>query len=136
MVFLSLSNCRDKILKFLWKISEVNRNIVGVLAQHSRMQLYVERETWNYCHFLISQNRWWLCWAELVAVLNDANLRSLKPVMSVDKLADAVDWIIISLAEQKDVKDSWGWSALATADTESPAWRQLLWYKSDKKNMS
>ena len=59
-------------------------------------------------------------------VLNDAKLRSLKPVMSVDKLDDAVDWIIISLAEQKDVKDSRGWSALVTADTESPGWRQLL----------
>ena len=70
------------------------------------------------------------------AVLNDANLRSLKPVMSGDKLDDAVDWIIISLAEQKDVADSWDWSALLTADTESPGWRQLLWYKSDKKNMS
>ena len=46
------------------------------------------------------------------AVLNDANLRSLKPVMSGDKLDDAVDWIIISLAEQKDVKDSPGWSGL------------------------
>ena len=56
--------------------------------------------------------------------------------MSVDKLADAVDWIIISLAEQKDLKDSRVWSALATADTEKPGWRQLLWYKSDKKNMS
>ena len=80
-----------------------------------------------------------MCWAELVAspaVLNDANLRSLKPVMSGDKLDDAVDWIIISLAEQKDVRDSWDWSALLTADTESPGWRQLLWYKSDKKNMS
>ena len=80
-----------------------------------------------------------MCWAELVAgpaVLNDANLRSLKPVMSGDKLDDAVDWIIISLAEQKDVADSWDWSALLTADTESPGWRQLLWYKSDKKNMS
>ena len=80
-----------------------------------------------------------MCWVELVVgpvVLNDANLRSLKPVMSGDKLDDAVDWIIISLAEQKDVKDSRGWSALATADTESPGWRQLLWYKSDKKNMS
>ena len=41
-----------------------------------------------------------------MAVLNDANLRSLKPVMSGDKLDDAVDWIIISLAEQKDVRDS------------------------------
>ena len=60
------------------------------------------------------------------AVLNDANLRSLKPVMSGDKLDDAVDWIIISLAEQKDVRDSWDWSALLTADTESPGWRQLL----------
>ena len=39
-------------------------------------------------------------------MLNDAMLRSLKPVMSVDKLDDAVDWIIISLAEQKDVRDS------------------------------
>ena len=80
-----------------------------------------------------------MCWGELVAgpaVLNDANLRSLKPVMSGDKLDDAVDWIIISLAEQKDVADSWDWSALLTADTESPGWRQLLWYKSDKKNMS
>ena len=56
--------------------------------------------------------------------------------MSVDKLDDAVDWIIISLAEQKDVKDSRGWSALVTADTESPGWRQVLRYKSDKKNMS
>ena len=61
-----------------------------------------------------------------MAVLNDANLRSLKPVMSGDKLDDAVDWIIISLAEQKDVADSWDWSALLTADTESPGWRQLL----------
>ena len=69
-------------------------------------------------------------------VLNDAKLRSLKPVMSVDKLDDAVDWIIISLAEQKDVQDSRGWSALVTADTESPGWRQVLRYKSDKKNMS
>ena len=63
------------------------------------------------------------------AVLNDANLRSLKPVMSGDKLDDAVDWIIISLAEQKDVEDSEGrsaWPGLLTVDTESPGWRQLL----------
>ena len=74
--------------------------------------------------------------SELVVVLNDANLRSLKPVMSGDKLDDAVDWIIISLAEQKDVRDSQGWPARPTADTESGGWRQVLWYKSDKKNMS
>ena len=107
MVFLSHCNCRDKILKFLSKISEVNRNIVGVLAQFSPMQWYVERDlTMKLFPFSHFTEPLWLCWAELVAVLNDANLRSLKPVMSVDKLDDAVDWIIISLAEQKDVKDS------------------------------
>ena len=37
MMFFSHCNCRDKILKFLWKILEVNRNSAGVLAQRSRM---------------------------------------------------------------------------------------------------
>ena len=64
---------------------------------------------------------------------------SLKPVMSGDKWDEAVDWITISLAEQKDVEDSVG----------SPDWAGRYWelsrpalapaeqrYKSDKKNMS
>ena len=38
MMFLSNCNCRDKILEFLWNISEVNRNIAGLLAELSRMQ--------------------------------------------------------------------------------------------------